>query len=168
MIISNEEERREKFRSFLRSLAKSQDYLQDESNRVATYIKLEEIYYVDGENDFRHYYSDIFSVLTLINSDRNLGDINILGQNLSIIRKGYQPKNQDANGKLIDICDSIRKLYDHVNLDIARITYSENQNRNYLGQNSLDDLKASLIETEARLSIAQNKMNDDVEKVKKI
>lgn len=167
MIISNEEERRAKFRKFLFSLAKSQDYLQDKTNRYATYIQLEEIYHTEDTNDFRHFYSDIFSVLTVIKSDSGLGDIDVLGQNMAIIREEYQPKNYDANGNQIDISDSIRKLYDHVSLDIARIRYSENQNRLYLGQDGLDDIKAKINEVDAKLPDVQRKMADEVEEVKK-
>ncbi len=167
MIVTNEEDRRTKFRTFLFSLAKSQDYLQDKTNRYATYIQLEEIYHTENANDFRHYYSDIFSVLTVINNDSNLGDIDVLGQNMAIIREGYQSKNRDANGNQIDISDSIRKLYDHVNLDIARIRFSENQNRLYLGRDGLDDINAKINEVDAKLPVVQKKMADEVEDVKK-
>lgn len=166
MNISDEDKRREEFRSFLFSLAKSQDYLQEKSNRYKTYIQLEKIYHTDGTSDFRHFYSDIFSVLALIKNDSSLGDIDILGQNLALIRKNYQPKNSDESGNLIDISDSIRKLYDHVNLDIARIAYSENQNRKDLGEDSLEETKAKLKEIEKGLSVARNEITNDVDNVK--
>lgn len=167
MTIVDEDKRRENLRSFLFSLAKSQDYLQDESNRYATYARLEEIYHTDSGTDFRHFYSDIFSVLTIIKNDNSRGDINILGQNMSIIRSEYQPKNEDINGNLIDISDSIRKLYDHVSLDVARITYSENQNRIDLGQDRLDNIEAQSKGLEKSFSDIQKEITEEVGEVKK-
>lgn len=151
MDIIDEEERRKKLRSFLLSLARSQDYLKDKDNQLNVYAQLEQIYHVDGADDFRHFYSDIFSVLTLIKNDSNFGNIDILGQNLTIIREHYCSQNLDASGKKIDIGDSIRKLYDHVSLDIARINYSENQNRRYLGKDSLDETKSKIVQIESEL-----------------
>ncbi len=167
MLITNEEERREKLREFLFSLAKSQDCLQDQANRYNIYVQLEEIYHTDSGDDFRHFYSDIFSVLTMIKNDNSTGNIDVLGQNLSIIREEYRPKNKDINGNLIDISDSIRKLYDHVNLDIARITYSENQNRIYLGKDSLEGITAKIIKLETELPNVQKNLITEVNDVKK-
>ncbi len=42
-----------------------------------------------------------------------------MGQNLMELRKRYKPVNYDSDNKLIDISDNIRKLYDHVSLDIV-------------------------------------------------
>lgn len=90
------------------------------------YRRLEELYdSPDGEHRYRHFYSDIFGILTEIKNDATLGDINILGQNLSEIRKGYRVQNTRENGEFIDIRTSINKLYDHVSLDIARMAYSD-------------------------------------------
>ncbi len=50
---------------------------------------------------------------------------NILGQNLGQIRKGYQQKSYANRGEPIDVSDSIKKLYDHVSLDIARMSCSD-------------------------------------------
>lgn len=66
------------------------------------YKRLENLYGATEQNEsFRHFYSDIFSVLTQIQQDQSLGDINILGQNLDLIRSGYKPQNKDDNGRII-------------------------------------------------------------------
>lgn len=127
MDLSGESKQREEFRGILYELARSQELLQDAYDRSNMYKRLEALY--DKEPDgkrFRHFYTDIFSVLTQIRQNSDLGDINILGQNLDVIRSGYQPKNKAPDGeRIIDVSDAIKKLYDHVNLDIARITYSD-------------------------------------------
>jgi hypothetical protein len=139
-------------------LAQSQELFQDKTVRSNVYVRLEELYYVDSGTRFRHYYSDIFSALTQIRMYRQLGDINILGQNLSLIREGYCPKNRDCNGKLIDISESVKKLYDHVSLDIARISYSEAQDREVSGKESIENLQSRIKIFEKDISGTQKKL----------
>ena len=89
------------------------------------YLELESIYAKDegDEDDFRHYYSDIFAVLSQIDKDPSLGDMEILSQNMDLVRKGYQSQNSGTNGEIVNIGKQINKLYDHINLDIARMNY---------------------------------------------
>ena len=78
--------------------------------------------------------------MTLIDGDPALGSLDILAQNIQTIKNGYMPKNKDENGKLINISKEIVKLYDHTNLDIARINYTKtmtNDTRSELIKNKL-------------------------------
>ena len=85
-------------------LAKSQVEIQKSAYRSNIYQRLEQLYYAPKKEDrYRHFYSDIFSVLTQIQQDETLGSIDVLGQNLFEIRKGYQPKNVDSAGNAIDM-----------------------------------------------------------------
>ena len=144
MDTSKEEVQRNKFRDILFELASNQELLKDKSVRAKMYSRLEALYWPEkSEKPFRHFYSDIFSVLTAIRKNTDLGDINVLGQNLSMIREKYTPGiNLDSTGKKIDISDSIRKLYDHVSLDIARITYSEEGDRKTSGEAAILDVQS--------------------------
>lgn len=124
--LQKEQVKREEFKNILFDLSKTQEFLQDSTKRYDMYIRLEALYHTsDDRNGFRHFYSDIFSALTEIKNRPELGDINVLGQNLDYLRKHYQPINYDERGALINISPNLQKLYDHVNLDIARIEYSE-------------------------------------------
>lgn len=152
MDISREKKQRNEFCDILFTLAKSQELLQDAGERSVMYKRLEALYYSkDDEEKFRHFYSDIFSVLTQLQLDSTLGDMNILGQNLMMIRAGYQPQNKDDAGKLIDIRDNIRKLYDHVSLDMARIMYSDAADRKISGEESINELQSQV--TQAKVEI---------------
>lgn len=118
---------------------------------------------------YRHFYSDIFTVLTQIQQapNQDQGDINILGQNLSLIRAGYNPQNRDDQGNIIDISDSIQKLYDHVSLDIARILYSDAGDRKTAGETAIVDVQSQLnqIRTEIdKWKIAQNNVETELGK----
>lgn len=161
MDTSKEEVQRNKFRYILFELASNQELLKDKSVRAKMYSRLEALYWPEkSEKPFRHFYSDIFSVLTAIRKNTDLGDINVLGQNLSMIREKYTPGiNLDSTGKKIDISDSIRKLYDHVSLDIARITYSEEGDRKTSGEAAILDVQSRINVIEPKIEEAMNVQN---------
>lgn len=66
---------------------------------------------------------------------------NILGQNLGQIRKGYQQKSYANRGEPIDVSDSIKKLYDHVSLDIARMSCSDADELRISGEEAIQNIK---------------------------
>ena len=168
MDLTKEQSQRKEFCDILFELAKNQEILQDKATRHEMYKRLEALYYSPNKEDrYRHFYSDIFTVLTQIQQASNQGDINILGQNLSLIRAGYNPQNRDEQGNIIDISDSIRKLYDHVSLDIARISYSDAGDRKTAGETAIVDMQSQLnqIKTEIdKAKIAQNKVEAELGK----
>lgn len=158
MDTSKEELQRKEFRDILFELASNQEVLRDKGVRAKTYSRLEALYWAEKtEKPFRHFYSDIFSVLTVIRKNTDLGDIHVLGQNLSMIREKYIPgTNTDSTGRKIDISDSIRKLYDHVSLDIARITYSEEGDRKTSGEETILDVQS-------RINVIEPKIEEAIE-----
>lgn len=170
MDLTKELQQRKEFCDILFELAKSQELLQDAYYRSNMYKRLELLYDAEPpENRFRHFYTDIFSVLTQIQQNSDLGDINILGQNLDMIRNGYNPKNKAADGKrTIDVSSAINKLYDHVNLDIARITYSDAADRRISGESSLENLQSQINSLQNKLQKAQRIKKDYEATEKKI
>lgn len=170
MDLTKEQAQREEFCKILFELAKNQEMLQDKSTRHAMYKRLEALYYSPNKEDrYRHFYSDIFTVLTQIQQapNQNQGDINILGQNLSLIRAGYNPQNRDEHGNIIDISDSIQKLYDHVSLDIARILYSDAGDRKTAGETTIVDVQSQLNQIQVEIDkakLAQNNVETELGK----
>lgn len=161
MDLSKENEQRKEFRSILLDLSSNQKMLQDANIRYEIYRRLEALYYApEGSDCFRHFYSDIFMVLTEIKNKNSDNDINILGQNLSVLRKEYQVKNTDKNGNNIDISSQLRKLEDHVNLDIARILYSDSEDIKISGGTALNDIKNKI----AQIQDQNDAVKDKVEK----
>lgn len=171
MDLSKEQVQRKEFCDILFELAKNQELLQDKSTRHTMYKRLEALYYSPNRDErYRHFYSDIFTVLTQIQHDSSQGDINILGQNLSVIRAGYNPQNRDSEGTIIDIGDSIQKLYDHVSLDIARILYSDAGDRKTSGEEAIIDVQSQIkqIQTEIdKAKIAQKNVENELGKQQK-
>lgn len=167
--ITSEDKKREEFRRILFDLAKDQTLLEDGLKRSKMYLRLEELYHNSNADErFRHFYSDIFAVLTQIKQDSLLGDINVLGQNLDYLRKNYQSKNKDKNNELIDVSKNIRKLYDHVNLDISRIQYTEACNYVSSGRESISKLKAQINDVQSRFNVVHLKLNDVQSKLNEV
>ena len=145
MNISKEEQQRKEFREILFELSASLEILKSAPERSQIYRRLEKLYYSEKEEDrFRHFYSDIFSVVSQIQQGDKPGSLDILGQNLLEIRQGYRALNVDKAGVRIDISDSIRKLYDHISLDIARMGYSDAADRRISQEEAIRNLKNSV------------------------
>lgn len=160
---TQEERQRDEFRNILFDLAKSPFSLKDKSDRSKMYKRLENLYYSPyEENRYRHFYSDIFIVLTSIQQGDRPGAIDILGQNLAEIRRDYQPINRDENDNLIDIRDALKKLYDHVSLDIARITYSDAADRRVEQAESIAQIKMEVAAAQDKVSQAQKDLDSQI------
>ena len=130
-----DEEKRNQFRKLLLDLAKSQE-LKDNFKQISE--QLESFYFSsDQKIKYHHYYADIFSTLTVIQDDNsNDCSLEFLGLNLDYLRDNYTPIKNDI--KL-----QIEKLYDHVNLEIARLNYSLRVKNET--QSKIQDLNISLI-----------------------
>lgn len=140
-----EDQKRDKFKQLLFELARSQELLRDSGKITEFHEEFEALYYSANENcRFRHFYSDIFFVLTDIKKSPEKGDINTLAQNLQIIRESYSPCRLDVNGNLIDVSQSLLKLYDHLNLDMARLVYIEAGDYNVTKEDNIDRLTGQI------------------------
>lgn len=173
MQILNEQEKRDSLRQLLMDLSKSQDVLKDRKDRREYYLRLEAIYYNTESDNYRHFYSDIFACLSLIDADDSLGNLDILAQNMEVIKEGYIPINRDEahNNELIDIRKEIIKLYDHTNLDISRINYTkrmagETQSELARAKVLIEDLKNKLAESDDARAEAVNRLNTESSKLK--
>lgn len=162
-------EKRQEFRQILLELSADQEILKEPKKRSSFYLRLEELYYApDNEKRFRHFYSDIFSALTQINDGDDQGSIDVLGQNMNILLCGYQAKNSGDEGKLIDISDQIRKLYDHISLDIARIKYSEKGDVEVSGQESIEKIRSQINDDKSKIITLQDSVKEATVKADKM
>ena len=173
MQILNEQEKRDSLRQLLMDLSKSQDVLKDRKDRRDYYLRLEAIYYTTDSDNYRHFYSDIFACLSLIDADDSLGNLDILAQNMEAIKEGYIPINRDEanNNELIDIRKEIIKLYDHTNLDISRINYTkrmagETQSELARAKVLIEDLENKLAESDIARADAISHLNRESSKLK--
>ena len=160
MEIGNTEERRRQFQRLLLRLAKNQSLLDSSEEKRKIYLELEEIYQKESTKDikraegFRHFYSDIFAVLSQIDNDVSHGNLEILTQNIDMLRREYKAKNRDTNGRVININRQINKLYDHVNLEVARISYLKKTEMR--SQDKLQKVTDTLAEVQDKIADMNN------------
>lgn len=164
MRVLDEDKKREALKTLLGELAYSQNKLEHPKRRSKIYKRLEEIYYNEEEPNFRHFYSDIFAILSIISQDSSMGNLDILAQNIQLIKDGYNPQNYDSNGKKIDIGKEISKLYDHVNLEIARIIYTNKINSK--NESEISKNKKILEDTQKEIDSFRKEITQDNEKSK--
>lgn len=170
----DEQERRDKLNDLLIELSNDDRVLNDKKARIDYYLTLEEVYYQpNSEEYFRHYYSDIFATLTSIDSDDFDGDLETLSENIQALKDGYVPKNVDPdNNRPIDISKSLNKLYDHTNLDIARISYMkqlmrETKSEQAKTESLYDQLKEKVADVDSRTNNAAEEIRNDQKNMQK-
>ena len=96
--------------------------------------------------------------------------MDVLAQKIQTIKDGYVPKNNDENVEIIDISKEIVKLYDHTNLDIARINYTKtmtNETMSELAKNRLlvTNLENNVRESEDSLKELSNQAIEDLKQL---
>lgn len=110
------DENQYRLNELLKDLAKNDVRIDD--NNVDKYIlELQGIY----DADFRHLYSSLFGTITSIDENSSL---NLMGLSANI-QTIHDAVINDSKYKDADFYLKIKKLYDHINLDISRIEYTK-------------------------------------------
>lgn len=156
---SSLENKKAQLSNIIFALSKTQDALKSRGRIIKYFSLLEDIYYSENPSDtFRHYYSDIFGWISQIDNDysEDSGDLEILSQNISIIKKEYE---KCAFNRKRNVQKSIDKLYDHINLDIARINYIKT-----MQSNSEDEME----NISQQLTLLNQQMREEVDKAEDV
>lgn len=146
------EQKRENLKTILIDIAKTKEMSEEYCNSILSQLDI--IY----NNDFRHFYSDITTLLLSI--DKNGISIDLLGENIRIICE-FAVEN---NFKYID---KLGKLTDHVIMDLARIkewntlvNKYENTYKNIMEANSkMNELELKMKKTTKNMNAASDKIN---------
>ncbi len=169
MDTKNESQYRNTFIGIMRDLSKLQ-YLGDKTDdgkklRFDYFNKLQELYSSNDKQtgNFRHYDTDIWAVINEINEPESEGTIDILGQNLLILVKGYNREKAEN-----DIYDKLLDLNDRVSFQISLLASSQTDAIKQLNeeidathkdvqsvQNKLDTSRIELDETRSVIESAQ-------------
>lgn len=163
-----DEARRESFRKLLIELAQSQSILNSDDDYKKYYQQFQKLYYSKSSARYRHYYSDIFRILTEIKNDTSLskGNIAILSENISLLNNRY---NSIKNVHDKDIGDSLLKLYDHVSLEVARIQYTDSIFNDLSSDSKINDIDSRLydsLEMSKELTKNTEKLQTDTDKLR--
>ncbi len=157
MDLQKEGQQRSEFKRLLFDLAQDQELPNVPYRKVDFYKRLENLYCPqDGTSGFRHFYSDIFSSLSEIQGEESAGSIDVLVQNLDELRRGYQVKNSTKTGELIDATKSINKLYDHVNLEYARLRQLEAGEYSISSDGAIVELRTQIKDLSGQVVSAKN------------
>ncbi len=148
---------RELLRQLINELAT--EYLKpDDCDKI--YLKIEKIYCSSKSKQFRHYYSDIFVTITNIkvtmNEKDNKRDLAKLSANIELLHKNYDIKNRKK-----DITEYIKKLYDHISLELARLDYNDRVFKVNIEDSITEDVKK-------RIDDAIEKSYNDLDKKVKV
>lgn len=162
MDLGTETEKRDLFKSILFDLSESEEIVSIDENRKRMYERLENLYDAPkGDKPFRHFYSDIFFVLTELEADPERGNINYLGSNIKFLRENYREEMNTADdGHLINISKSLDKLYDHVSLDIARLEYSKAGDWKVSQEKTVQELQGQINEINSTCNILEDMQED--------
>lgn len=147
----NYDKNTEKLKNFLLELSLLNNGLFGE-NKEEVKEKAKEIEGIYS-GDFRHSYSDIFSTITEIYNKENCNEA-ILLSNLKVLKKYIDKEKAET-----EISKKFLKLYDHVNLDVSRLVYTNKiVSRIDRDKKDLwDEVNMRCTELEENLEKAQNK-----------
>ena len=144
-------------------LSSDQEILSDDNVVLQIIDKLKQVYTVDqtGKSAYRHEYSRIFGKMKEL-KDSNPNCLEILGQNIGLVYEKIQ-KDPDINEEFFKCC---LKLYDHINLEIARMNYVDNITREI--QNSTSKLNQNIKEIKDTSDSITNEIEDTKQEEKKL
>ncbi|MFR4930634.1 MAG: hypothetical protein ACLUBT_08545 [[Clostridium] leptum] len=144
-------------------LSSDQEILSDDNVVLQIIDKLKQVYTVDqtGKSAYRHEYSRIFGKMKEL-KDSNPNCLEILGQNIGLVYEKIQ-KDPNINEEFFKCC---LKLYDHINLEIARMNYVDNITREI--QNSTSKLNQNIKEIKDTSDSITNEIEDTKQEAKKL
>ena len=111
---------RKELNDLLEELAKKQEGLKEEE--ILGYVKKLQEIYRDG---FRHWYSDVFSIVARVYHDSS-DAARLLSNNVKDIYQAVN-QNEETGEDALELRKNVKKLYDYVNLDVARMQDTEKQ-----------------------------------------
>lgn len=129
----------------------------------------------DGEASYRHLYSDVFSKIVMIDEKSNSKDVGdeeyslaSLNDNLKNLYKSMESDQEGISDKNIlkdnkALLKSVKKLYDHVALDIARLDYLTK-----VTQETRDEILKSATKIFQAKKDLKNNIDDTNQKIEKV
>ena len=159
--LMDENERQEELERILEELAVYQDTLQNQLNQYVARIVT-----VYSDPDFRHRYSGFYAKITVIDGDEE-GNLDILSQNIRILYEEICKRFREQQIER-EVYNGVRKLYDHVNLDIARINYIRAiSNRAEEIQKEIEETQNNVEKTQKEVRETQEQTQSTFDKLKK-
>lgn len=159
MLIGESLRRQEELKAHLYDMASAMKE-DDELREIA--IKLKGLY-TEG---FRHVYSEFFALIVEIARDDNAYSLDFLSNNITNVRALVEQDYVDGEKEFRGLYRPLTKLSDHINLEIARYSYSsiheqrvlDLEKRNKSLQTALADATGKLEEAQKSMSSVQTEL----------
>lgn len=153
MLIEESLRRQEELKAHLYDMASAMKE-DDELREIA--IKLKGLY-TDG---FRHVYSEFFAMIVEIAKDDNAYSLDFLSNNITNVRVLVEQDYVDGEKEFRGLYRPLTKLSDHINLEIARYSYSSIHEQRVLDLEKRNkNLQTELADATEKLGEAQKSMS---------
>ncbi|MBQ6706467.1 MAG: hypothetical protein IJN07_03025 [Clostridia bacterium] len=153
MLIVESLRRQEELKAHLYDMASAMK--EDEELREIA-IKLKGLY-TDG---FRHVYSEFFALIVEIAKDDNAYSLDFLSNNITNVRALVEQDYVDGEKEFRGLYKPLTKLSDHINLEIARYSYSSIHEQRVLDLEKRNkNLQTELADATEKLGEAQKSMS---------
>lgn len=140
--------------------------LLENDEMILQYIKRLKKIYDDG---FRHKYSDFFPIILDIWKDSNSYVKEYLLDNLESIDIYLENMVSQGNDEYDNLYEKFHKLVDHLNLQIAQLTYSHvSESRSEQLKSQLEELRPQLEESRLQLDKSNKAIKKAKEGIKKV
>ncbi len=127
----------------------------DDNFKQNIYLQLNEVYFKDKSEEYRHKYSDLFSWVFEISQD-DVMKLDLLGYNITKINMDFKDWYINHSKDVNDLSKKLLKLDDHINLEIARILASND----YDEKEIYTDIEKRIKDINQKYS----KLNDSIKK----
>lgn len=154
ILLEQQTELDEKLCSYIRELAEK---LYDTEDIKKYALRLRDLYTI---KDYRHSYSQFFPIINEIHKDK-ISSVEYLASNLEALKIMVEKDNLKEAGKEFEaLYKPLRKLSDHINLEIARhLNYKEKDERANALESQLKTTRNALDTARSELEIANKKIN---------
>lgn len=153
MLIEESLRRQEELKAHLYDMASAMKE-DDELREIA--IKLKGLY----TGGFRHVYSEFFALIVEIAKDDNAYSLDFLANNITNVRALVEQDYVDGEKEFQGLYRPLTKLSDHINLEIARYSYSSIHEQRVLDLEKRNkNLQTELADATEKLGEAQKSMS---------
>jgi len=150
MLADETRKRQDRLNNLIQNMAE-QMYVENSSEADTALSLLQDIY----TNNFKHNYSEFFPLILDISKENEL---DYLSNNLELLRISIENDYTSGINKYRGLFDPLRKLCDHLNLEIARYNYySKNENAIHTAEQEVKRLEIQTKNALRELKAASNK-----------
>lgn len=163
MALQTEQQHREEFRNLLLALSKK-DVLYTDSKEDETKIfefigNFKRLYFPKMSSEpFRHFYSDIWFVISELDEKYCDSDREFLMLNIDILRIACSKKlKQSPDSNLLGLREKLNKLYDHISLESAHLTYFVGVKNTIISQDNIKSINIDIDELNTKTEALRKK-----------